>query len=134
LIKTESAKDEICRNFICYCGDGWPEKSKLDEKLRPYFTESTVHDNLLFKGTRIVIPHSLQNEILNRVPDGHQGIVKCRERARSSVWWLGLSSQLEDVVKIARNVSKIRMITLNHSYLLNFRSDRGKKLPRICSR
>jgi hypothetical protein len=134
LIKTESAKDEICRNLICYCGDGWPEKSKLDEKLRPYFTESTVHDNLLFKGTRIVIPHSLQNEILNRVPDGHQGIVKCRERARSSVWWLGLSSQLEDVVKIARNVSKIRMITLNHSYLLNFRSDRGKKLPRICSR
>jgi hypothetical protein len=134
LIKTESAKDEICRNLICYCGDGWPEKSKLDEKLRPYFTESTVHDNLLFKGTRIVIPHSLQNEILNRVHDGHQGIVKCRERARSSVWWLGLSSQLEDVVKIARNVSKIRMITLNHSYLLNFRSDRGKKLPRICSR
>jgi hypothetical protein len=134
LIKTESAKDEICRNLICYCGDGWPEKSKLDEKLPPYFTESTVHDNLLFKGTRIVIPHSLQNEILNRVPDGHQGIVKCRERARSSVWWLGLSSQLEDVVKIARNVSKIRMITLNHSYLLNFRSDRGKKLPRICSR
>jgi hypothetical protein len=61
--------------------------------------EFTVHDNLLFKGTRIVIPHSLQNEIVNRVHDGHQGIVKCRERARSSVWWLGLSSQLEAVVK-----------------------------------
>jgi hypothetical protein len=102
LIKTESAKDEICRKLISYCRDGWPEKSKLDEKLRPYWTmhgEFTVHDNLLFKGTRIVIPHSLQNEILNRVHDGHQGIVKCRERARSSVWWLGLSSQLEAVVK-----------------------------------
>ena len=102
LIKTESAKDEICRNLISYCRDGWPEKSKLDEKLRPYWTmqgEFTVHDNLLFKGTRIVIPHSLQNEILNRVHDGHQGIVKCRERARSSVLWLGLSSELEAVVK-----------------------------------
>ena len=61
--------------------------------------EFTVHDNLLFKSTRIVISHSLQNEILNRVHDSHQGIVKCRERARSSVWWLGLSSQLEAVVK-----------------------------------
>jgi transposase InsO family protein len=102
LIKTESAKDEICRNLISYCRDGWPEKSKLNEKLGPYWTmqgKFTVHDNLLFKGTRIVIPHSLQNEILNRVHDGHQGIVKCRERARSSVWWLGLSSQLEAVVK-----------------------------------
>jgi tRNA nucleotidyltransferase/poly(A) polymerase len=52
LIKTESAKDEICRNLISYCKDGWPEKSKLDEKLRPYWTmqgEFTVHDNLLFK-------------------------------------------------------------------------------------
>jgi hypothetical protein len=82
LIKTESAKDEICRNLISYCRDGWPEKSKLDEQLRPYWTmqgEFTVHDNVLFKGTRIVIPHSLQNEILNRVHDGHQGIVKCRD-------------------------------------------------------
>ena len=33
LIKTESAKDEICRNLISYCRDGWPEKSKLDEEL-----------------------------------------------------------------------------------------------------
>jgi hypothetical protein len=54
-------KDEICRNLISYCRDGWPEKSKLDEKLRPYWTmqgEFTVHDNLPFKGTRIVIPKS----------------------------------------------------------------------------
>jgi tRNA nucleotidyltransferase/poly(A) polymerase len=90
LIKTESAKDEICRNLISYCRDGWPEKSKLYEKLRPYWTmqgEFTVQDNLLFKGTRIVITHSLQNEILNRVHDGHQNIVKC-ERVRSPVWWL----------------------------------------------
>ena len=33
------------------------------------------------------------------VHDGHQGIVKCRERARLSEWWLGWSSQLEAVVK-----------------------------------
>jgi tRNA nucleotidyltransferase/poly(A) polymerase len=57
LIKTESAKVEICRNLISYYRDGWPEKSKLDERLRSYWTmqgEFTVHDNLLFKGTRIV--------------------------------------------------------------------------------
>jgi hypothetical protein len=34
LIKTESAKDEICRNLISYCRDGWPEKSKLYENKR----------------------------------------------------------------------------------------------------
>ena len=33
LIKTESAKVEICRNLISYYRDGWPEKSKLDERL-----------------------------------------------------------------------------------------------------
>ena len=30
---------------------------------------------------------------------GHQGIVKCRERAKYSVWWLGLSTQLEQMIK-----------------------------------
>ena len=74
---------------------------EIRRKVAPYWTmqgEFTVHDNIRFKGTRIGIPHSLQNEILNRVHHSHQGLVKCRESARSSVWWLGLSSQLEAVV------------------------------------
>jgi len=58
------------------------------------------------KGTRLVVPESLQKEILERIHDGHQGIVKCQERAKMSVWWKGLSTQLEHLVKSCQNCIK----------------------------
>jgi len=41
------------------------------------------------------MPVALHVEILDKLHAGHQGISKCREQARQSVWWPGLSKQLE---------------------------------------
>lgn len=38
-------------------------------------------------------------DVLDRIHEVHQGIAKCRKRARTSVWWPGLSKQLEEMVK-----------------------------------
>ena len=54
----------------------------------------TVHDGLLLKRTRLVIPYAMRNEVLAKLHEGHQGVEKCQERARQSVWWPGLSQQL----------------------------------------
>ena len=51
------------------------------------------------RGCRIVVPPPLRKEMLARIHTGHQGIVKCRERARQSVWWPGMSRELEELVK-----------------------------------
>ena len=64
--------------------------------------ELSVEDGLLLRGCRIVIPTTLRSDVLERLHTGHQGIVKCRERARQSVRWPGLSAQLEKVVKNCR--------------------------------
>ena len=37
--------------------------------------------------------------MLDRIHAGHQGITKCRARAQQSVWWPGLSKQLEELVR-----------------------------------
>ena len=50
------------------------------------------------KGPRLIIPSSIRLEILDRIHDGHQGIVKCRRRTKDSVWWPGLGKQLEEMV------------------------------------
>ena len=50
-------------------------------------------------GSRIIIPLELQQDILHRLHEGHQGITKCRLRAKESVWWLHLSKQLEDLIQ-----------------------------------
>ena len=58
-----------------------------------------MHNNLLLYGPRIVIPTSLQKEILSKIHEGHQGIQKCRLRANTSVWWPGISKHIKDLVE-----------------------------------
>jgi len=47
----------------------------------------------------ILIPKSLQAEILQKLYSGHLGITKYHEWARNSVWWSGISKDLEAEVK-----------------------------------
>ena len=88
---------------MSYCRDGWPDYiSQTPGSVQPYWNnraELTVQDGLLLKNSRIVIPSCMRLEILDKIHAGHQGIVKCRERAKSSVWWPSLSKQLEDIVR-----------------------------------
>ena len=59
----------------------------------------TLHDELLLYGGRIVVPKQLQAETLQKIHTGHQGIVRCRLRATSSVWWPGISKDIEAFVQ-----------------------------------
>ena len=95
-------KDTVCRKLINYCENGWPErKSDLPEFMKTYWSirgEITVNHGLLMKGSRIIIPSSMQADILSKIHGAHQGITKCRDRANNSVYWPGLSKDIEDMV------------------------------------
>lgn len=65
----------------------WPEKGKL-----------TVPQGLIMKGNRLGIPVSMRLDVLDKLHEGHQGITKCRERAKTSVWCPDLSNQPEELV------------------------------------
>ncbi len=56
-------------------------------------------EDLLLYGSRIVIPKSLQAETLSKIHNGHQGFQKCRQRVCTSVWWPGVSKELESFIK-----------------------------------
>ena len=110
-IKLEQGKDNICKELVSYTRFGWPDKSKLSGIIKKYHSvaaELSVQNGLLVRGSRLVIPVSMQPEILRRVHEGHQGIVKCRERARQSVWWPGMSKQLQEVVLNCRTCCQYR--------------------------
>jgi len=65
---------------------GWPEKkSDYPAYLHAYWNyrdEFTVADGLILKGTRIVIPGSLQAHVLKQLLYAHQGAEKCKLRAK----------------------------------------------------
>ena len=41
-------------------------------------------------------------EILDKIHERHQEITKCHERAKNSVWWPGLSREIQDLVQQCR--------------------------------
>ena len=41
----------------------------------------------------------MQADILSKIHGAHQGITKCRDRANNSVYWPGLSKDIEDMVR-----------------------------------
>ena len=56
-------------------------------------------EGLVTRGQRIVIPNEMREVILKRIHDGHQGLVKCRERAYQSVWWPGIAEEITRTVQ-----------------------------------
>ena len=100
-IKQAQADDATCQNIQEFCMHGWPDKAKLGPEEKLYLQVAaylTIQQGLLLKGSRLVIPVAMQKTILGKIHEGHQGITKCRERAKLSFWWPGLSKQTEDLV------------------------------------
>ena len=100
--RLSQTSDPVTSAVIKYCHFGWPEKHSLQSELRIYWNlrgELTVCDGLLFFGKCLVISQSLQEETMQSLHQGHQGIQRCQVRATSCVWWPGISKDLERFVK-----------------------------------
>ncbi|XP_062590681.1 uncharacterized protein K02A2.6-like [Saccostrea cucullata] len=103
-IRRKLHEDSVLRIIMKYCEEGWPgyEYPSIDLVTRPFWQireELSICQGLLMRGNRLVIPTVLRAEMLQRIHEGHQGILKCRERVRNSVWWPGINREIEDLVK-----------------------------------
>ena len=81
---------------------GWPEsKSDVPECVHPYFDfrdELTIQDQLVFKGAQLVVPAALRKEMMAVVHASHIGIEGCIRRARESMFWPRMSSELKEYI------------------------------------
>jgi len=48
---------------------------------------------------QVVIPSSMRNEILKCIHKGHMGIEKCKQRARTCVYWPSMYRAIEQAVQ-----------------------------------
>ena len=78
-------KTPFVRRLTIIALGAWPDKFHLHDALKRYWSdrgELSVVKGILLKSSRIVIPSSLRLEVLDKQHEGHQGITKCRERAK----------------------------------------------------
>lgn len=101
-ISKATKSDAELQKVIAFIRKGWPQKVAESSPLkrfhaaRAHLSES---DGLVLYQDRIVIPTVLRSDILNQLHEGHQGLTKCRERARSTVWWPSIGAQITQKVK-----------------------------------
>jgi transposase InsO family protein len=98
----ETKKDSVLTKLHEYIVNGWPRcKSHVEESVKPFWTykdDLSIMEGIVFKNDKLVVPRSLQKEMLSRIHTGHLGIERCKSRAREVLFWPGMSSQITDVV------------------------------------
>ena len=85
-LRSQQQQDEVTRQLMTYCTEGWPDRFHLPGPLKSYWPkrdELNTQQGLLMKGNRIVIPVSMRLDVLDKLHDAHQGIGKCSMVART---------------------------------------------------
>lgn len=94
--------DETLKWLIKYYQDGWPsDKSKVNDLAKYYFQhrdEIYVSDGLVFYENRLIIPKELYSFVLDKVHEGHMGIVKTLKLAKESLFWPSMAQSIENRV------------------------------------
>lgn len=112
IVRAETKKDADMEKVRHYIRAGWPKyAANVPHAVKPYFSERhhlSISKGLVLYGDRIVIPQSMRTDILQKIHSGHQGIVKCRERAQMSVWWPAIGQDIQQIVSSCNDCRESR--------------------------
>lgn len=92
--------DQNIQNLIKVIKRGWPDqKDKVGDDIKCYWNirdELTINFGIVWKGNRILIPKCMRHDILKKLHSSHLGLEKCKLRARETVYWPNINTQLQD--------------------------------------
>lgn len=95
--------DETLQKVAAYHHGEWPaDRTKVPKEIQEIWklrSELYVENEVVFVGKRIFIPKSLQAEMMTKAHAGHFGIQKTVSRAKSLMYWPGMSTELTKLVK-----------------------------------
>ena len=82
---------------------GWPERrEEVPVQIREFWNyreELTLHNGIIFKNQRVIIPKALRPELTTRAHSSHQGIEACLRRAKDVVFWPSMTKDIKEAVE-----------------------------------
>ncbi|KAB0794905.1 hypothetical protein PPYR_11744 [Photinus pyralis] len=109
-IRRVGQQDPTYKALLRRIHHGWPDsKQQLlceDELLAPYYKEREslyAQDDIILHGPRLLVPGPMRRQILHHLHAAHQGISKTLERARMTVWWPTIATDVTDESKPAQS-------------------------------
>ena len=98
-----TGQDETLQTLKTTVLSGWPmQKEQVPVNIREYWSyreELTVHNGILFKGSRVVIPRVMRSEVKSRIHSSHLGVEACLRKARDTVFWPNMNAEVRDLIK-----------------------------------
>jgi transposase InsO family protein len=99
-IQAETLADSILQQVVLFVQRGFPKKP--DDKIAPFASHKSqlsIFRNCLMFGDRVVVPVSLQPQVLAILHESHSGIVRMKSLARRYVWWPKMTEHIEQLAR-----------------------------------
>jgi len=107
---------------------GWPEESTyLSPMVKPYFAvkdELAIHDGIVFRGERVVVPVSQRRTLKEKLHSSHLGIDGCLRRARESLFWPNMAQEVKDYISTCDVCRKYEMANMKETLISHEVPDR----------
>ena len=101
--------DPVLTQAYSFIIGGWP--SVVDPAVAPFKSkrnELTTQQGCILWGTRVVVPSSLEEKVLQELHDSHPGISRMKALARSYIWWPNIASHIERTVSSCKTCEFMR--------------------------
>ncbi|KAL0821292.1 hypothetical protein ABMA28_005891 [Loxostege sticticalis] len=109
-ISKETSKDPLLQKVVFCVLHEWP-RANTDPNLQPFWNRRealSLSKDCLLWGNRVVIPKTLQREVLELLHTPHAGIVQTKAFARGYVWWMNMDKEIERIVAECEQCQAVR--------------------------
>ena len=100
-VREQTTSDPTMRQLHDTILMGFPEDSRSMPELtriyHQYRSDLSIAEGVILYQDRIVIPPSLRDQVLETLHAAHQGVTSMNARAKASVFWPGITIQIQEL-------------------------------------